>query len=80
MTRGSGTGIPTGYGLDDRKVGARVPVRSRIFISLYRSDRLWDPPNFIYNGYRGLFLGVKWQEHQPDHSIVTSANVKKTWI
>jgi hypothetical protein len=27
-----------------------------------------------------LFLGVKWQEHEADHSPPTSAEVKKTWI
>jgi hypothetical protein len=47
-------GIATGYGLDDRGVGVRVPVRSRIFSSPCRPDRLWDPPNLISNGYLGL--------------------------
>jgi hypothetical protein len=36
----SAVGIPTGYGLADRRVGVRVSVRSRIFISSYRPDRL----------------------------------------
>jgi hypothetical protein len=31
MNRGSVVGIATGYGLDDRGVGVRVPVGSRIF-------------------------------------------------
>jgi hypothetical protein len=33
-------GIATGYGLDDRGVGVRVPVRSKIFSSPRRPDRL----------------------------------------
>jgi hypothetical protein len=27
-----------------------------------------------------LSLGIKWQEHGADHSPVTYAEVKKTWI
>jgi hypothetical protein len=38
-------GIATGYGLDDRGVGVRVPVGSRIF----SSPRC--PPNLLSNGY-----------------------------
>jgi hypothetical protein len=34
-------GIATGYELDDRRVGVRVSVRSRIFSSLSCPDRLW---------------------------------------
>jgi hypothetical protein len=34
-------GIATGYGLDDREVGVRVPVGSRIFSSSSRPDQLW---------------------------------------
>jgi hypothetical protein len=48
-------GIATGYGLDDRGVGIRVPVGPRIFSSLCRPDWLWGPPSFLSNGYRELF-------------------------
>jgi hypothetical protein len=43
-------GIATSYWLDDRGAGVRVPVGSRIFISVCRSDRLWGPPNLLSNG------------------------------
>jgi hypothetical protein len=48
-------GIATSYRLDDRGVGVRVPVGSRIFSSPRHPDRLWGPPNFLSKGYRGLF-------------------------
>jgi hypothetical protein len=39
-SRDSVVGIATSYGLDDRGVGVRVPVGSRIFTSLNRPDWL----------------------------------------
>jgi hypothetical protein len=48
-------GIATGYGLDDRGVGVRVPVGSKIFSSPRRPDRLWGPPTILSNGHRGPF-------------------------
>jgi hypothetical protein len=59
MRRDSSVGIETGYGLDDRGTGIRVPIVSSIFVSPYRPDRLWGPPNLLYNGYRELFPGGK---------------------
>jgi hypothetical protein len=71
----SSVGIATGYGLDDRGVGVRVSVGSRIFSSPRRPDWLWG------NGYRGaLSPGVKWQGREADHSSPASAEVKKMWI
>jgi hypothetical protein len=58
-SRDSVVGIATGYGLDKGEVGVRVLVGSRIFTSPCRPDRLWSPPNLLYNAYRGLFLGGK---------------------
>jgi hypothetical protein len=79
-SRGSAVGIATGYGLDDRGVGVRVPVRSRTFTSS-SSARLWGPPNILSNGYRGPFSpGIKWHAREAGHSPPTSAEVKKTWI
>jgi hypothetical protein len=55
----STVGIATGYGLVDKEVGVQVPVGSRIFNSPCRPDRLWGPPNLLYNGYGGFFPGGK---------------------
>jgi hypothetical protein len=54
-SRDSVVGIATGYGLDDRGVGVRIPVGSRILFSARRPDRLWGPRNHLYNGHGGLF-------------------------
>jgi hypothetical protein len=58
-SRDSAVGIATGYGMDDWEVGVWVPVGSRIFTSPCCPDRLWGPPNLLYNGYQELFPGGK---------------------
>jgi hypothetical protein len=52
MSRDSVVGIATGYGLDNRGVGVRVPVGSRIFSA---PRRPWSPLNLLSNGCRGSF-------------------------
>jgi hypothetical protein len=54
-SRDSSVGIVTGYWLDDRRVGVRVSVGSRIFTLPCHPDRLWGSPNLLSKGYRGLF-------------------------
>jgi hypothetical protein len=71
----------TGYGMDDRGVGVRVPVGSKILSSPRLPDRLRGPPNLLSNGSAGLFFGgVKRLWREADHSNLSSAKVKKMWI
>jgi hypothetical protein len=64
-SRDSAVGIMTDHRLDDRSVGVRVPVGSRIFPSPRRPDRLCPAPSLLSNGYWRNFpsgqssLGVK---------------------
>jgi hypothetical protein len=59
VSRDSVVGRATGYGLNDREVGVRSLVEARIFSSPNHPDRIWDPPSFLSNGYRGSFAGGK---------------------
>jgi hypothetical protein len=57
-------GIAVVYGLEERRVGVRVPVGARIFSCLRRPDRLWGPPSLVSIGYRGQSgRGVKVTTH-----------------
>jgi hypothetical protein len=71
MGRDSSVGIASGYRLDYRGIGVRVPVGSRIFFSP-RPERYW-----VQWAPRALSPGVKRQGLQADHSPLTSAEVKK---
>jgi hypothetical protein len=53
--RESAVSTATGYGLDSRVVGVRVPVGSKIASILRRPDRFWGPPSLLSNGYREFF-------------------------
>jgi hypothetical protein len=53
-SRYSSVGIANSYWLEDRGVGVRLPVGSKIFSSSRLPDRLWGQPELLYDGYRGL--------------------------
>jgi hypothetical protein len=76
----SAVGIGTGYGQDDRRVGVRVPVGSKMFSSPRPTGRFWGPPSLLSNGYWGLSPGVKRTGLEDDQPPPTSAGVKNTWI
>jgi hypothetical protein len=73
--------IATRYGLDDRGIGVRVLVGSRIFSFPRRPYRLWGPLNLYLMG-TGVSLSsrLKRPGRESDHSPTASAEVKKMWI
>jgi hypothetical protein len=73
-------GIATGYGLDDGRVGVRIPVGSRIFSSERHTDWLWGPPRLRIGVPGALSPGVKRPGREADHSPLSYAEVKKMWI
>jgi hypothetical protein len=79
VCRDNSVRIVTGYGLDDRGVGVRVPEGSRVF-STSSSPALvsTQPPIQWVPGVPSP--GVKWPVREVDHSPPTSAEVKKMWI
>jgi hypothetical protein len=79
VNRDSVVGIATSYGLNDREVGVRVPIGSRIFSSL-RCPDLGSTQLPIQWVPGALSPGVKRPRREADHSPPTSAEVKKMWI
>jgi hypothetical protein len=75
MFRASAAGIATDYGLDERGIGVRVPVETRIFTSLCSPDRLWAPTRLYPMGTGGSFSWLKRLGREADHSRPTNAEV-----
>jgi hypothetical protein len=69
--------MAAGYGLEDREVGIRVPVGSRIFSFPRRPDRLWGPPGLLKWVPGILSPGVNGPGREADHPPQTNAEVKK---
>jgi hypothetical protein len=74
-----GAGIVTGYGLEDREVGVRVPVGSIIFSASSRPDLGPSQPPIQWE-LGSISSAVKRSGREADHSPTTSAEVKKMWI
>jgi hypothetical protein len=72
-------GIATGYGLDDRGVGSRVPVGSRMFSTSSRPALGSTQPPFQWVP-GALSPEIKRPGREADHSPPASAEVKKMWI
>jgi hypothetical protein len=79
MSRDSAVGIVTDYWLDDRGVGVRVPVGSRIYSTSLRPalGSTQSPVKWVPGAHSP---GVKRPMREADHSPPTNAEVKKMWI
>jgi hypothetical protein len=81
-SRDSAVGIATGYGLDDRGVGIRVPMggSKNFYFSMSSTPALGptQPPMQWVPG--ALSPRVKRAGRETDHSPSTSGEVKKTWV
>jgi hypothetical protein len=74
-------GIVTDYGLDERGVGVRVPVGSRIFLFSTSHRPALGPTQSAIQWVPGaLSPGLKRPGREADHSPPTNPEVKKMWI
>jgi hypothetical protein len=80
MIRDSVVGAPTGCWLNDRRVGVRVLVESRIFSFPRRPDWFWGSPISYPMGSGGSFRGEKRRGREADHTPPAIGEVKKIWI
>jgi hypothetical protein len=78
-SRHSSVGIATGYGLDDRGFGVRVPVGLRFFSTSSRSAVGSTHPTIKWVP-GALSLGIKRRRREADHSPPASAEAKKMCI
>ena len=74
VVRDSVVGIATRYGLDGPEIESQWGG-GRGFRT--RPDRLWGPPNLLYDGYRVSFLGVERPGHGADHPPNPVRRLKK---
>jgi len=52
---------------------------NRVFPSPKYLYKLWGPSGLLLNWYWGFFLGEKWLECEPDHSLSSSGSIKNEW-
>jgi hypothetical protein len=77
--RDSSVSIATGYGLDDQGGGSSSPERVKNFLHIVQTGSGVHPTSYKM-GTGGSFPGIKRQGREADHSLPTSAEVKKMWI
>jgi hypothetical protein len=79
MSRDSSDAIATGYGLDGRGIGVRVPVGLRFVISSRYPDRYWDPTQPPIQWVLGApSWGLNRTVRKANYSPPTSAVVNNT--
>ena len=70
----SSVGIATHYSLDGLGIESRWGEGENFRT---HSDRPWDPPSLLYNGYRVFHAGVKRQGRSFDHPHLASGLKKE---
>jgi hypothetical protein len=70
-------GIATGYVLDDRGVGVRVTMGSRVFSPLRRLDRMWGPTEPPIQWVKGTLCTLVKRPRRETNHWLTSAELKK---
>jgi hypothetical protein len=75
MNRDRSVGIETAYGLDNWRVGVRVPGKSRIITYTSVQDGFVAHTVSYKNGAE-----VNRPAHEADHYTYISVKVKKTWL
>jgi hypothetical protein len=78
-SRDSIVGVATCYGLENRGVGVRVPVRSQILLHVIQTGSGAYPASYPV-GTEGSFRGGKAAGRELDQSPATNAEAKKMWI
>jgi hypothetical protein len=78
MGRNSLVGIATGYGLEDRGVGIRIPVGVKNFLHLVQTGSEIHSTSYAI-GTAALFRGIERPGHEAEYSPLTSAEVNKMW-
>jgi hypothetical protein len=79
-SRDSVVGIATGYGLDDKGIGVRVPLGQEFSLLHVVQTDTGAHPVSCRMGNGALSPGVKRQGSEFDQSSPTGAEVKKMWI
>jgi hypothetical protein len=72
--------IATGYRLDDRGIGVRVPVGSIIFSSSQHPNQLRPTQLPIQLVWGAVYIRVKRPEREANYSSPEKAELKNTWV
>jgi hypothetical protein len=75
--RDSAVGIVTGYRMDGRGVGVRIPVGSKFSLLYVVQTGSWVHPASYPTGMGALSPGVKRQGHEADHSQLVPRSRKR---
>jgi hypothetical protein len=76
MSQSSESNFGDSVGVDWRVRGSNTGRGKKCFLSSKRLDRLWGPPNLIFNV---IFPGVKRPERQVDYSPPSSDEIRNEW-